>query len=62
MNRSQVRDCCAFMAKFVPVIISIMMDNIKVEWGDVVYPVITDEGASTSVGPAKPPGKSGDTV
>jgi hypothetical protein len=41
INRDQVRDCCTFMGKFVPTMILIMMNRIDVEWGEVIYPVIT---------------------
>ena len=39
-NREQVRDCTNILAKIVPFIILIMMDNPKVLWGDPCYPVV----------------------
>ncbi|GMV53341.1 MAG: hypothetical protein D8M52_07050 [Chlorobi bacterium] len=39
-NRAQIRDCSRFLGKLVPVIVSLMMDNPDVDWGDIVYPVI----------------------
>jgi len=40
VNRSQVRDCVALLSKFVPTILTIMMDSPETLWGDPCYPVI----------------------
>jgi hypothetical protein len=40
VNREQIRDCTAFMAKLVPVIIVLMLDNPRTLWGSAVYPVV----------------------
>lgn len=39
-NRDQIRDGVNFLAKFVPSIIEIMMDNGNQVWGEPCYPVI----------------------
>ena len=39
-NRDQMRDAVAFMSKFVPSIITIMMDNAEVLWGESCFPVV----------------------
>jgi hypothetical protein len=56
VNRDQVRDCCAFMGKLIPAIIFIMLDHKDVDWGDVMYPVVTEDNAS------KPPATPGKPV
>ncbi|MGI9310164.1 MAG: hypothetical protein ACR2P7_01370 [bacterium] len=40
VNRDQVRDCTNILAKAVPLVIQILMDNPDALWGDPVYPVI----------------------
>lgn len=40
VNRDQLRDCTAFMAKLVPLVIEVMMDHPEALWGDAVYPVV----------------------
>ncbi len=40
VNRDQMRDAVAFMSKFVPSIITIMMDNAEVLWGEPCFPVV----------------------
>ncbi len=40
VNREQLRDAVAFLSKFVPFIIEIMMDNADQLWGEPCYPVI----------------------
>lgn len=40
VNRSQVRDCSNLLGKLVPVIIDIMQDHPKYNWGPATYPVI----------------------
>jgi hypothetical protein len=40
VNRSQLRDCTAFLGKLVPFIIQLMMDNPNTLWGDACYPVV----------------------
>jgi hypothetical protein len=40
VNRDQVRDCANLLGKIVPLIIEIMMDNVKTLWGDACYPVV----------------------
>jgi hypothetical protein len=40
VNRSQLRDGVAILAKVIPSIISIMMDNPGELWGDPCYPVV----------------------
>ena len=40
VNRDQMRDAVAFLSKFVPSIIEIMMNNHQELWGDACYPVI----------------------
>jgi hypothetical protein len=39
-NRAQVNDGAAFLAKLVPTVVNLMMDNPNVLWGDPVYPVV----------------------
>jgi hypothetical protein len=41
MNRTQVRDACNILKLLVPIIIDIMMENRKEDWGDIYYPVIS---------------------
>jgi len=40
VNRDQMRDCCHLMAKLVPAVIEIMMDNPHTLWGDAYYAVV----------------------
>jgi len=40
VNRDQMRDCCHLMAKLVPAVINIMMDNPRTLWGDAYYAVV----------------------
>jgi len=40
VNRDQLRDCTAFMAKLVPLVIEVMLDHPEALWGDAVYPVV----------------------
>jgi len=39
-NREQMRDAVAFLSKFVPIIINIMLENGDVIWGDACFPVV----------------------
>lgn len=41
-NRDQMRDAVAFLSKFVPNIINIMLDNGSIVWGDACFPVVTN--------------------
>ncbi|HJH20231.1 MAG TPA: hypothetical protein K8W20_16115 [Pseudomonas lactis] len=40
VNRDQLRDCANLLAKLVPVIILLMLDNPETLWGDACYPVV----------------------
>ena len=40
LNRDQVLACSNFMIEFLPIIIKIMIDNPKLELGDLMYPPI----------------------
>ncbi|MCI2285133.1 hypothetical protein L3081_19275 [Colwellia sp. MSW7] len=40
VNRDQMRDAVAFMSKFVPSIIKIMMDSANELWGEPCFPVV----------------------
>lgn len=40
VNREQVRDCTNLLAKLVPLVIEIMLDNPGTLWGDACYPVV----------------------
>lgn len=40
LNRSQVKDACSILRLLVPIIIDIMIENGKEDWGKVYYPVI----------------------
>lgn len=40
VNRDQMRDAVAFMSKFVPFIITIMMNSANEVWGEPCYPVV----------------------
>jgi hypothetical protein len=40
VNRDQLRDCAAFMAKLVPLVIEVMMDHPETLWGPGTYPVV----------------------
>jgi hypothetical protein len=42
VNREKMRDAVAFLEKFVPFIIKIMMDNANHVWGEACYPVVED--------------------
>ncbi|MGI9251970.1 MAG: hypothetical protein ACR2PR_12405 [Pseudohongiellaceae bacterium] len=46
VNRSQIRDCVAFLKKLVPLVIKLMMDNPDTEWGEICYPVIDEQSGS----------------
>jgi len=41
VNRTQVRDACNILKLLIPIIIDIMMENRKEDWGDIYYPVIS---------------------
>jgi hypothetical protein len=41
VNRDQLRDCTAFMAKLVPLVIEVMMDHPATLWGPGTYPVVS---------------------
>lgn len=43
-DRDQLRDFTRLMAKLVPMIIALMMDNPNAWWGEAVYPVIDRPG------------------
>jgi hypothetical protein len=43
VNRDQLRDCCQFMGKLVPLVIEIMMDRPDTLWGQACYPVISSD-------------------
>jgi hypothetical protein len=40
LNRAQLRDACNIMQLLVPIIIDIMLENGKHNWGEIAYPVI----------------------
>jgi hypothetical protein len=40
LNRQQVADCTAIMAKVIPILIEVMMDHPNELWGESIYPVI----------------------
>ena len=40
VNREQLRDCTAVMAKLVPLVIEVMMDHPETLWGQGTYPVV----------------------
>lgn len=40
VNRSQVRDCAAFLTSIMPVFVNIMMDNPDYKWGMPFYYVV----------------------
>ena len=40
VNRHQVRDCTRMMARFVPLVIEIMLDHPQAKWPKPSYPVI----------------------
>lgn len=40
LNRNQLKDACNIMQLLVPIIIDIMMENHKHDWGDIAYPVV----------------------
>ncbi|MCE9830530.1 HEPN domain-containing protein [Vibrio diabolicus] len=40
VNRQQVADCTAIMAKVIPLVIEVMMGHPDELWGDSIYPVI----------------------
>jgi len=40
INRDQIRDGVHILAKLVPIVISLMMDNPNTLWGDPCYPVV----------------------
>jgi hypothetical protein len=37
-----VRDCANLLGKLVPIVIEIMMDHPKHDWGAATYPVVKD--------------------
>ncbi len=41
VNRTQVRDACNILKLLIPIIIDIMMENRKEDWGDIYYPVVS---------------------
>lgn len=41
-NRNSIRDANAIMSVLVPIVITIMMDNARVHWGEARYPVVPD--------------------
>ena len=40
LNRAQLKDACNIMQLLVPIIIDIMMENQKHDWGEIAYPVV----------------------
>jgi len=40
VNRTQVRDACNILKLLIPIIIDIMMENSKEDWGEIYYPVV----------------------
>jgi hypothetical protein len=40
VNRTQVRDACNILKLLIPIIIDIMMENKKEDWGEIYYPVV----------------------
>lgn len=40
LNRKQLKDACNIMQLLVPIIIDIMMENQKHDWGEIAYPVV----------------------
>lgn len=40
VNRNQIRDASRIMEAIVPLVLTIMMDNPTVLWGDAIFPVI----------------------
>jgi hypothetical protein len=40
VNRQQVADCTAIMAKVIPILIEVMMNHPNELWGESIYPVI----------------------
>lgn len=44
VNREQVRDCAKILAKFVPLIIVILMNNPEEPWGEPSFPVVQTGG------------------
>lgn len=43
INRDQIRDGTTFLAKLVPLIIELMLDNPGTLWGEACYPVVDQE-------------------
>jgi len=43
VNRDQIRDGTNFLAKLVPLIIELMLDNPGTLWGEACYPVVDQE-------------------
>ncbi|XOV90705.1 MAG: hypothetical protein ACFHX7_07995 [Pseudomonadota bacterium] len=43
VNRDQIRDGTNFLAKLVPLIIELMLDNPGTLWGEAYYPVVDTE-------------------
>jgi len=42
LNRDQVRDCTRFMARFMPIVLDVLMDAPGEDWGTVGFPVVPD--------------------
>lgn len=40
VNRAQVRDACNILKMLIPIIIDIMIENRKENWGEIYYPVV----------------------
>ena len=40
VNRTQVRDACNILKMLIPIIIDIMIENRKENWGEIYYPVV----------------------
>jgi hypothetical protein len=40
LNRAQLKDACNIMQLLVPIIIDIMLENSKHDWGEIAYPVV----------------------
>jgi hypothetical protein len=40
LNRAQLKDACNIMQLLVPIIIDILLENRKHDWGEIAYPVV----------------------
>lgn len=40
LNRQQLNDSVLFMSNIIPVIIHIMIENPRIDWGDIFYPPV----------------------